>query len=415
MSQPRILFINRIYPPDHGATGRMLHDLTQDCVARGWHVRVLTTGAHRGCREEDGVIVHRVKAVVRPRRMVAYALIWLKLLMAGAMRRDAVDIVVSMTDPPMTICIGHYLARWKKARHIHWSQDVYPDIIPALDKRITPWMYKIAMSARQKAYDACDSVVALGDCMAQALQKGGAAADRMVVIPNWADQCLYEEHPDTPAISQTQGVGRPFESQKKKHHCFRILYAGNLGLAHPLDTILDAAEILQDEGHDVEFVFIGDGARHEELIHKRDVKRLDNIRILPFQPLSQLKTTLEAGDVHLISMDARARGFMVPSKLYSAFAVSRPAIFVGGDACETAQAINLFAAGSLVAQGNAAALAEVIKAYRYDETIWFEHHDGAMDARLFYTPEKSLAAWADEIARHIPAPSLPSVPSDTDE
>jgi hypothetical protein len=43
--QPSILFINRVFPPDRGATGRCLADLASRFAARGWRVTVLASGA----------------------------------------------------------------------------------------------------------------------------------------------------------------------------------------------------------------------------------------------------------------------------------------------------------------------------------------------------------------------------------
>jgi colanic acid biosynthesis glycosyl transferase WcaI len=43
--QPSILFINRVLPPDHGATGRCLADLATRFAAEGWRVTVLADGA----------------------------------------------------------------------------------------------------------------------------------------------------------------------------------------------------------------------------------------------------------------------------------------------------------------------------------------------------------------------------------
>jgi colanic acid biosynthesis glycosyl transferase WcaI len=42
--QPSILFINRVFPPDRGATGRCLADLATRFAAQGWRVTVLACG-----------------------------------------------------------------------------------------------------------------------------------------------------------------------------------------------------------------------------------------------------------------------------------------------------------------------------------------------------------------------------------
>src|SRR5262249_35654055 len=134
---------------------------------------------------------------------------------------------------------------------------------------------------------------------------------------------------------------------------FRILYSGNLGRAHPVQTILDAATLLAGTNPEIEFVFVGDGPQFDRLAHERARRGLENIRFLPYQPASRLRELMESGDLHLISMSDRAAGLLVPCKLYSALAVGRPCILVGPAQSEVARIIEDFHAGTVVPQGQA--------------------------------------------------------------
>ena len=61
--------------------------------------------------------------------------------------------------------------------------------------------------------------------------------------------------------------------------------------------------------------------------------------MLPYQPRERLRETLSAGDIHLISLDAKVQGFIVPSKLAGILAVGRPVIFLGDKNNSVAAAI----------------------------------------------------------------------------
>jgi len=105
-----ILFINRVFPPHTGATGRMLRDLARAFARQGWEVSVLTTGEKKGTETESGLMIHRLRAKGEGLGAFSYALIWLRLLIA-ALRLPRYDVVVSMTDPPMQVVIGRIAAR----------------------------------------------------------------------------------------------------------------------------------------------------------------------------------------------------------------------------------------------------------------------------------------------------------------
>ncbi|HRC26708.1 MAG TPA: glycosyltransferase, partial [Alphaproteobacteria bacterium] len=176
---------------------------------------------------------------------------------------------------------------------------------------------------------------------------------------------------------------------------FRVLYAGNIGLAHPFETLLDAAEIVSARYPEIEFVFVGEGKGHERLALERARRGLTNIRQLPWQPMEQLRALMESGDVHLVSLRHDAAGLMVPSKIYSAFAVGRPCIFVGPQGSEAARLLSDTRAGTVVPQGNPGLLAETIIRYRLSSNDWFMAQEGAVRALQAHLPEDIIRQWID--------------------
>lgn len=396
MSQPSVLFINRVYPPHRGATGRMLRDLAQSLAEEGWDVRVITTGIKSGKHIDGSVSVSCVKGPKKPNGALGYGWIWLKMLGAAAFQKKA-DLVITMTDPPLVLFIGHFLKKIKKARHhIHWCQDVYPDVLPVLDFNFPKFLLARFQRFSRKVMSQTDKVVTIGRCMARYLKETGVRPETISLISNWPDFELTDHMPygQGPGMLNDGTVAQP-ESGFKHEKKFRVLYAGTIGRAHPVDTILEAADLLQASNPEIEFVFVGEGEGYDSVQKERAHRGLDNIRLLPWQPKAHLRATMESGDIHLVSVKDAASGMLVPCKIYSALAVNRPCIYIGPEDSEAGHLISDFGAGTVVSQGDSYALAEHIRRYRFSSEDWFFAQEGAVSASRTCRPEDMIRLWLD--------------------
>ncbi len=403
MRRPSVLFLNRVYPPGRGATGRVLRDLARAFAKEGWHVTIITTGPKRGKERDGSIRVIRLKGSEKPGGLLGYSWVWMKIMFA-ALRLSKKHLVVTMTDPPMLVLVGNVVAKFKGSRHIHWCQDLYPDVLPALGFKLPGFVLSFFKSVSRRAIKSCDKVIVIGRCMARHLTYDDVDPKRITMIPNWPDFELVRpananKKRDDKAVNGASHAdeviqnARPYKDLLKSGLKFKVLYAGNIGKAHPIDTILDAAETLNAEHPEIEFVFVGDGKRFDILSEERTRRGLENIRLLPYQPASRLRETMESGDVHLISMKEEAAGYLVPSKLYSALAVNRPCVFVGPEQSEAAKVIHDFGAGTIVPQGRADELAKAIVKYRMSGEDWFAAQSGSASAGEVFVPKDSIEAW----------------------
>lgn len=461
MAKPSVLFINRVYPPVKGATGRVLRDLAHGFARDGWDVTVLSTGIKAG-EAKDGPIKLKLLKTIPHQTALAYFFLWLRFLMA-ALFMKRFDMVVTLTDPPLLVVAGRIIARFKKSTHIHWCHDLYPDILPVLGLKLPLPIMNFLKRSSRRAMKSCNRVVVIGRCMAKHLSFSGLDMSKVTIIPNWpdfelsgksaADVALGAEKttegttegttgaaganaksPQSPPLHPKMTVATPIKVQnpananaalsaQSTHQSaptaaqtlaerpffvddspkFRVLYSGNLGRAHPISTIIEAASLLLPQHPEIEFVFVGDGIGFDRIAHERARRGLDNIRLLPAQPLSRLKDLMESGDVHLISMSHEAAGMLVPSKLYAALAAGRPCILIGPEQTETARVIRDYGAGAIVEQGNPRRLAEEILALRMNGDNWFAAMSGAKRAGQDYAPTRAISSWlknARETIRH---------------
>lgn len=397
MSRPSILLINRTYPPIRGASGRILQDLALALQHSGWRVTIITTGHKKEQEFDKNITIKRIKGPQKPASSVVYLIVWFKLLFA-ALKTPRHDIVVTMTDPPMLLIVGRIVSRLKRAPHIHWCQDIYPDLFKALGYKLPDFLTKFLRRLSRRSLKQCTKIVVVGRCLADRLVKTGVPANKVSLIANWTDFEVISpsssgDHTLLP-VDLTGVAKKPEEMFRDDSPKFRVLYAGNIGRAHPMRTVIEAATILS-EHNEIEFTFVGDHQVHSILARERGRRNLENIKFLPYQPIEKLRDVMESGDVHLVTMRNEAKGMLVPCKFYSGLTVGRPTVFVGPEETEVSKVINEYGAGKVIPVGKAQALADAIYQYRLDGDAWFQAQEGALRAGQAYHPNQSLHKWLE--------------------
>lgn len=394
-----ILFVNRVFPPERGATGRCLADLSGRLAAAGWRVTVLCDGRGPADAPPGVTVVRTGKAVAdsggpSPRAYVRS----LARLGFAALRLPRPDVVVTMTDPPLLALAGPMIAAWHRAALVHWCHDLYPDLLPALGiaapervrRRVGRWM--------RRALRAHDGVLAIGRCMAERLTRSGIEADRITILPNWPDPAIRHDPGDAARMRSALGLdGR-----------LVVAYAGNFGLAHPLGAVFDAAETLAGRCPEVLFLLVGEGRAHGAAVAEGARRGLANLRLLPYQPEERIGAVLGAADLHLVTMSPLAAGMLVPCKATGALAARRPCLFLGPAESEAARRIAEHRCGAVLDPADAAGLAAAIVAYRDDPRRRAEEGERAGRAAEDWTADAAalrFAAAVDAVLRDAPAPA----------
>ncbi len=357
----RVLAVNQFYAPDLAATSQLLRQLCEDLVASGDEVTVIASpGDYRGGarlppRERIGGV-----EVIRPwasglgrasiaHRLVDYLSFWASSVARAAVERRP-DVILALSTPPM-IALGAALVA--RARHIPlvcWVQDVYPDLAVAfglLGERHP--LSRLLRALGRATYRASWRTVALSDGMAARLQAQGAPPERTRVIANWADGKIIYPVPHEQ---------NPFRAEHGLEGRFVVGYSGNLGMAHDVASLVEAARLLGRSHPEALVLFIGEGARRGEA---QELSRdLDNVRFLPYQPHEQLALSLSAADVHLVSLRAGLDGLVVPSKLYGILAAGRPVFYLGPARCEVARVVRRHELGWTGGPGKSTELAAAL-------------------------------------------------------
>ena len=314
----RILILNRVEPPAPGATGRLVAELSQFLKAQGHTVQTMTAGR-------------------LPPRIIPYLLAWFSIGLR-AMFVPRADAVLVMTDPPM-LSAWIPLLKLRHKRIVHWCQDLYPDLLPLIGISLPRIAVGFLEHLKHWSMNSTDQIIAIGRCMAEKL-KAYADPKKIIVIPNWTEQ----DHAEKIA-----GAAGPFT----------VLYAGNLGRAHPVEAI--AAAIKSSENLPVQFTLMVSGQGEPTLRAALDGQA--NVSFLPSQTWDVAKTVQDRAHLHLVALRAEATGLAIPVKYYAALRCHRPVVFLGSSASEIALHLTENHCGHVISPTVPGALRDVIQSY----------------------------------------------------
>lgn len=345
--QRSLVLVNRVHPPDSGASGRLVADLASRLAAAGWRVTVLACGEPRS-EHVGGYVLRRVGGTAPGRRPWDIVL-QIRALAAAIAALPPTDVLVTLTDPPMLPVVAP-VARRRCGALVHWSMDVYPELLPLVGCAVPRPAEALLSALRDQALFRHDAVVALGTCMAERLGERLLGRVPVTVVEPWPD----------PAIALPAGAGTGL-----RRHLLAAtgagtlaVYAGTLGRSHPLralEAAVRAATAARAAGQPVPgFVFVGQGDGMAKL-RAGIGEGVAGVLFLPACPALRLAELLSAADVHLAVLAAEAEGLMVPCKVHGALAAGRPVVFAGPSGSAAARRV-LAGGGDVVAPDDGAAL-----------------------------------------------------------
>jgi colanic acid biosynthesis glycosyl transferase WcaI len=259
------------------------------------------------------------------------------------------DVVLALTTPPLIAAAGLVARFLKGTKLAYWVQDLYPEVAVAFGALGAGSPAARLMGAVSRAVlSRADAVVALGESMRRRCVAAGAVPGRTAVIPNWSDGS---------AVRPVPHQANPLRAGMAAGAGCLVMYSGNIGRGHDVETLLGAARALRGR-RDVAFLFAGEGARRAEV--ERSAGELPNVRLGSYQPRERLAESLSAADLHLVSLSAELEGLIEPSKLYGIMAAGRPALFVGPPGSEVALTVEREKCGVALRNGDSVGLAAAI-------------------------------------------------------
>lgn len=244
---------------------------------------------------------------------------------------------------------GLWLKMLRKINWVHEIQDLWPEWGQSANIGMKEWMFKILEKQQMNIYSSADRITVISKGFQSWLIEKGVQAEKIKIIPNWADQKQYKP------LLRDKELG----DCEKLQGYFNVIYTGNIGSAQALAVVLKAAEKLKDL-KDLQFVFIGEGFEKNMLAEMAQEMGLRNIRFIGQRPTELISKYLAWADVLFLHLkDDPLYHINIPSKTYSYLASGRPILAaIAGDVSELIQECK---AGISIPSENPDALATALR------------------------------------------------------
>jgi glycosyltransferase involved in cell wall biosynthesis len=266
--------------------------------------------------------------------------------------------VVIATSPQLLVGLsGWWIAKIKGAPFVLEVRDLWPESLAAVgvgnpDSILHRALGRIAGFLYRKS----DHIVVVTPAFHEHLvRRWQVPSQKISVVQNGVETKLFS--PQDPCALRT---GLNAEGK------FLVSFIGTLGLAHGLETIIAAAESLQEVAPSVLFMLVGEGADRERILALANAKHLRNLCIVPQQPREKIPSYISASDVCLVLLKkSDVFETVIPTKMLEFMSCGRPIILgVNGQAREILERSR---AGVYVEPENPSALCDaILKLQRQD-------------------------------------------------
>ncbi|WP_276253194.1 glycosyltransferase family 4 protein [Halomontanus rarus] len=399
-SQKEVVIVTeRFHPATTSATGQYMTDLAIGLRERGLDVTVVTRQIPNHSDEETaqdireaGVEVKRIPIPAidessfarRVLNWATYIAVLVPLLLFSRSEKDRELLFVSypVILPPF-VWFTCQIRRWDYTYVIY---DFYPDCAVELGYVQREGIaHQTWDKLNQYVFSDARNIVVLGPRMREVVADsvdGEFDAEKLTIIHNWADgEFIVPKSKDENWFSEEHDLV----------DTLTLVYSGNIGEFHDLETVLKASAKL--DGDDINILIIGEGDNKpaiEALAEELGVLG-DTVEILPYQPWETVPYSLTAGDVSIVAVKPEFEGLCVSSKLYSALATGQPVLVIARERDDESQLVQEFNAGEQVSPGDVREATRVIERWKDDTESVADHGKNAREAfESHFTKEQAI-------------------------
>lgn len=362
----KVLLLCQYYWPEEQNV--FVHELAAGLRLRCESVMALTAFPHYGKgavyegyrgrlvleEEKDGVSIlrtwvyapHSKRTLLRIANFLSFCC---SSLIGGLISRFRPDVIyVSLPPLPLGVTAG-ILALLKGGKLVLHVQDLYPRAAVEHGILRNRLLIRALEGIEACIYRKAAHIIVISEEFRRHVAERGIASERISVVSNWAN---IEKIVPGPKENW-------FRKKLDSDGRFVLTYAGGINHNANLDPVIDAAELLKDEGF--VFVIVGDGQFKKQLQAKVSVLRLSNVRFFDFVSEDNYPDVLRAADVNIVTLNNKSAFTSVPSKVYKQMAAARPILAVTPCENELYRLISRSGCGWCVSSGSGEEIAEKLR------------------------------------------------------
>lgn len=392
-SNVHILFLTDNFPPEVNAPASRTFEHCREWVRAGQKVTVITCAPNfpkgqvfAGYRnrlwqseEMAGIRVIRVWSYITAnegfvKRILDYLSFMVSATLAALFVRR-VGVVVGTSPQFFTACAAYVVSRLKRIPYVFELRDMWPESIKAVGAMKESSAIRALERLELFLYRKAARIVSVTHSFKKALIARGVDSDKIVVVTNGVDMSRFKPMPKDPDLLRDLGLKGKFVAG----------YVGTHGLAHHLETLLDAAEMLcaLPNGDVFHFIMLGDGARKQMLKDEAVRRGLDNLTFVDSVPKEQVARYWSLLDVSIIHLrKTELFTTVIPSKLFECMGMGLPVLH--GVAGESADIVREEGVGIVFEPENAAQLVEQLQFLYRDKQAYESYQMRCLEAAKKY-------------------------------
>ncbi len=388
-----IMFLTDNFPPEVNAPASRTFEHCREWVREGYKVTVITCAPNfpkgrvfEGYRnrlwqseEIEGIRVIRVWTYITAnegfvKRILDYQSFMVSATLAALFVRG-VDAVVGTSPQFFTACAAYVVSRLKRIPFVFELRDLWPESIKAVGAMKESAAIRVLERLELFLYHKAAQIVSVTHSFKRILTARGVDSNKITVVTNGVDMSRFKPLPKHVELM------RKLELEGK----FVAGYVGTHGLAHHLETLLEAAEMLQSlpGGERFHFILLGDGARKQALKDMAVERRLDNVTFVDSVPKEQVThywSLLDVSIIHLRKTDLFTA--VIPSKLFESMGMGLPILH--GVAGESADIVRSEEVGIVFEPENAVELVEHLKFLQSNQQAYEAYRVRCLDVAKQY-------------------------------
>lgn len=220
------------------------------------------------------------------------------------------DRVFVFQVSPITSAIPAIIySKVKKVKSYIYIQDLWPETFYSIININNSSLRKILKGMCNKVYDAFDNLLIASRGYEEILLAQGIRREKLYYLPQWAED--FYSNSDI--------------KSERKDNKFTITFAGNIGKAQSVDTIIKAANLAKDN-KDIIWQIIGDGSEFENVKKiANEFGLTDTVKFIGRKPSSEMPKYFSESQGLIVTLrDEEILRVTLPAKVQSYMAAGKP-------------------------------------------------------------------------------------------